>query len=1136
MSATRSQSRAIRQINRDQSLQTEFQRQTTQMNPSQRNAHAIVFLDQNFQSQLAQLEARRLNAQRLARERRTQAQGQLIGNNPIQFPVAPEAPDELGRLIEFITEREEDIQNGAVFILRSGDTYYTLSQTNYQELLDALQNDNIEFDDAVDSHSAFALVLIGNRDFEVSQYIPQQMRRQMNPDRNTGSFLPFIHRIDDEHLKKMLHSMGLFSEVCEENYQMNCLVHSLKDNVSQEVVDDVKTAVRNSTVPRKHLRIIGQQYALLFVIHTDQDNHIRKYGDPNGREVELCLFRNHYFPYIKDTGITGFAIKHYDVIKKKYPNSWKLKKNMNGSSGKEGISSMRLMKLICDSDLVQPIDMSNPEIWKTVYVSKISGHFDSLDFPDDAIRLVHQPRGIQEDKEEFKKEIINLKKYRRKFLSRIDGGETVSRLDKQIKDKRLGYKEQEALFRSSMIPSYTIFFDFESSSEGLHKAYMVSWQISEEDEIYTRTGPNCAYEFLEWLNFTFGEESDDIELVLIAHNVSYDLSFLLEYLDVGSLKAIKKGNRFISAEGEFKDLTINFKDSYKLIPAALRTFPAMFDLPGEKEIMPYEIFTKDFIQGDFKIKPEQICNIYGQAYVDSMLPNITKWLCVTIRDGEIFWDMLKYAQNYCERDVQLLCQGWQKFRKMSLEFFDIDINAREILTTAGMSFRHLMNKCFDETYSISGIVLEFVRRSTVGGQTQSARNKPIMIEKDILDMDKRSLYPSAMVEMPGVPKGKPKVFKGIIPSEASYFFVEITIDRVRGPDYDFPILAVRNANGVNDWTNDIEGSSVIIGTQTLNDLIDWNDEFEYTVIHGYYWDEGFNTHISSTIEEMYNRRDELKRNGNPAQLIYKLLMNASYGRCGLKPIDDTDIYLIPSQVNRYLANNHDRIKRINIMPNGDTRVLTAKPINRHFNQQHVASMILEKAKHLMRKVLLIQQRVQSPLAGNIYYTDTDSIHISRDAWVELESIWSNLHGTQLEGKKLGQFHSDFEMGGTYQIKDQKLVPTYIDKSLLKEGNLFSKKLYVCGKKAYLDVLTSDKNRDEVELYHFRLKGISESAVIHKCNEEYSGDIQALYQDLITGNRAKFTLSGMFKTGLDGTIKTVSQDRTVQFTALGAILV
>ena len=88
----------------------------------------------------------------------------------------------------------------------------------------------------------------------------------------------------------------------------------------------------------------------------------------------------------------------------------------------------------------------------------------------------------------------------------------------------------------------------------------------------------------------------------------------------------------------------------------------------------------------------------------------------------------------------------------------------------------------------------------------------------------------------------------------------------------------------------------------------------------------------------------------------------------------------------------------------------------------------------------------------------------------------------------------------------------------------------------MDILTSDKNRDEVELYHFRLKGISESAVIRKCNEEYAGDIQALYQDLIAGNRIKFTLSGMFKTGLDGTIKTVSQDRAVQFTALGAILV
>ena len=1132
MPPTSSQARALRQINRH-GLQFQFNLITSDMSEAQRNARAITFFNEYVESLQNEFDAERQSRSDRARRRRDDAQQVFmpVDVEPLRFNTR----DALPRLQEWIQENEENLINGEIYIIQAGATYYTLTGSNYRTLLDQLE-DNVEMVEAIDSGTQFIVELIGTNDFEVTQYEPRETSRRMNPDRNSGSFLPFTHRIEDEDLSKTLSAMGLFTEVSAENYETNCLVHSLHGMVAPEVVEDVMTAVRNSTVPRKHLRIIGEQYCLLFVVHTDKDHHVRSYGKSQGTKIELCLYRNHYFPFIKDTGVTGFAIKNYDRLKEKFPSTWKLKKNIAGSSTKDGVSSMRLMKLMCDSDLVSPIDISDQEIWKTIYLNKVKNCFTSLEYPDDAIQRVHEPRGVHEDKEDFKKEIINLKRYRRKMLERPGGNETVARLDKQITDRGLGYKEQEALFRGSMIPSATIFFDFESSSEGQHKAYMVCWQIAEEPEVYTRTGPHCAFEFLEWLNFSFEGENEDLELMLIAHNVSYDLSFLLEYLEPGSLKAIKKGNHFVSAEGEYKGLKINFKDSYKLISAPLRNFPVMFKLEGEKEIMPYDIFTQEFIQGDFKINPAKIAEIYGNEYVDTMRPNITKWLCVTQSDGEVLWDMLKYSQKYCERDVELLSEGWQRFRTMSLDFFDLDINSKEILTSAGMAYRHLNTKCFEGTYSVSGIVLEFIRRSTVGGQTQSARNQPIMVENDILDMDKRSLYPSAMVEMPGIPKGKPKIFKEVIPTEACYFFCEIDIDRVRGPDYDFPILAVRNSAGINDWTNDIEGSRVIIGKQTLEDLIDWNDVFEYTVIHGYYWDEGFNTEISSTIEQMYNRRDELKREGNPAQLIYKLLMNASYGRTGLKPIDDTDVYLMPDQINRYIANNHDRIKRMNVMPNGDTRILTAKPINRHFNQQHVASMILEKAKHLMRKVLLLQQRVGSPLAGNIYYTDTDSIHISRDAWIDLEERYMQKHGVALEGKQLGQFHSDFEMDGTYQIKDQKLVRTYIDKSLLKGGNLFSKQLHVCGKKAYLDVLTSDKNRDEVEMYHFRLKGISENAVIQKCNEEYNGDIQALYQDLLNGNQVKFTLSGMFKTGLDGTIKTVSQDRTVKFTALGSILV
>lgn len=918
---------------------------------------------------------------RRAEERRLQAAAQLMGPPMAPPPVFVPA---LQPGINFFRQWVEDhateiLEQGRTYILRSGDTYYTLSRDNYFDLLQMITDYDYGIDvfDEGGSDARLIIEIANTQDFDANEFIPSNPgSRNLNPDRNRGAFLPYTHIIDDEFVETELAKYGLWREVKQENYDTCCLLHSLTPMLDEEVLDDIKLVVRNASIPRKHLRYIGLKYKLKFIIHTAGSKDVPTYGDPQGKLIELCLLNGHYFPYIKDTKITGFALRNWRVLKEKYPTNWYTKSGMSGQGG-VGVSSMRLIKQMLEpkNKLVVPIDITNPEIWKTVYIKRVSKMFTKLEYPDEAIQLVHPPRGVvQEDKRQFQRELTGIKRNRAKLLERDGGEETLTRLEKQISERKLGLVEQNALYRCNMLPTATIFFDFESCSQGKHEAYFVAWQVDGENEVYHAKGPACAVKFLEWIEFFYGHHAgneDQSDVTLIAHNVSYDISFILEHLEGGSMKAIKKGSRFISASGVYKTVDLHFKDSYKIIPSALREFSNMFNLPYEKEVMPYDVFTHEFIAGDFLIHPDVIAETYSPQMVEEMRPNIEKHGCICEQDGER-WDMLKYSQFYCERDVELLNAGWNAFRKMTLEFFDLDINAKEVLTTASLAFKHLQNECFDGTYSVSGIVLEFIRQATFGGQTQAARNESMIIEgQPILDMDKVSLYPTAMVSMPGIPLGKPKVFYDQIPDHADYFFVQIQILRVRGPAYDFPMLPLRTKEGTNDWTNDIEDQVCIIGKQTLQDLIDWNDVFEYKVLRGYYWDEGWNSHLAGTIQHMYDRRAELKREGNPAQLIYKLLMNSSYGRTGLKPIDNIDYYLAPDKLNRFIANNYYRIAQMNIMPNGDTRVMANKAINRHFNQQHVAAMILETSKHLMRKVLLLQQRIESPLAQQIFYTDTD---------------------------------------------------------------------------------------------------------------------------------------------------------------------
>ena len=45
---------------------------------------------------------------------------------------------------------------------------------------------------------------------------------------------------------------------------------------------------------------------------------------------------------------------------------------------------------------------------------------------------------------------------------------------------------------------------------------------------------------------------------------------------------------------------------------------------------------------------------------------------------------------------------------------------------------------------------------------------------------------------------------------------------------------------------------------------------------------------------------------------------------------------------------------------------------------------------------------------NIYYTDTDSIHISEDGVESLAKFYELRYVKKLSGKQLGQFHCDFD--------------------------------------------------------------------------------------------------------------------------------
>jgi hypothetical protein len=119
---------------------------------------------------------------------------------------------------------------------------------------------------------------------------------------------------------------------------------------------------------------------------------------------------------------------------------------------------------------------------------------------------------------------------------------------------------------------------------------------------------------------------------------------------------------------------------------------------------------------------------------------------------------------------------------------------------------------------------------------------------------------------------------------------------------------------------------------------------------------------------------------------------------------------------------------------------------------------------------------------DIYYTDTDSIHIREDQISQLAEIFKEKYNADLIGVNMTQYHTDFE-----PINGK---PSH------------STCLIALGKKSYIDLL---ENQDGEKAFHIRMKGIPEQCLLNYCTKNNITPEQ-LYRDLYEGKEAEFDLT------------------------------
>ena len=961
------------------------------------------------------------------------------------FPINNKLPYnvDINAYLMTIIKSSRNLLQGYKIVMEVGDKLYTLSNNFINGLKESINKLKDGF--IVTEQEGSEGIVLGHLTYynDVKISIIEDAHKYRKA---TGEFFKYYHNVDLD-----LTQYGLYKNIQEfhnvEDREI-CLIHALKEGgVCDEKIERLRTKATHSNIPLCKLNDICNDLQIRIEISRETKNSGKDiYGKEFNEIYKIGLLDDHYF-ILNDSNVNTFAIENYDDIKhlenwnilgEKTPNGYKVRKTRT-------ITSYKLIKTLLEQKERFLTLIPFNDICETSYHKRFDNDIKSLEYNESKLKEVEKP-----DSKKINKKCRN------------------------------------------------VFFDFETYNDmktNKTTPYLCCIQSANMKKNFI--GYDCAFEMLEFLSYTYKNET----LRLIAHNASFDFRFIVRYLT--QFNEIAKGTRLISGEGKYKKLTIKIKCSYHLISAPLKKFGKMFKLEQGKEIMPYDLYNEVGTIDKKYINIDYVLNKYiHDKDKEQFLNNIVKW---DLRNGEDY-DIIEYSKKYCEIDCDVLEKGYNIFREwiLLLDGYDkkgdlinhkLDIN--DILTSASLAHQYmLLNDCYDGVYNMNGTPQQFIQKCVVGGRTMMRNNKKDLINgtvRAIADFDGVSLYPSAMFRMDGFLKGKPKIINDLSYGSIKHYngyFVKIHIHNIP-IKRSFPLASYVNDNGIRMFENNIE-NDIYVDKIQLEDLIQFHglNENDFVILQGYYFNDGFNTQINKNIKYLFDKRKELKRNKNPAETIYKLIMNSAYGKSIMKEIiNEFKIFDNKKDFDVYVSRNYEWIEEIISIDDCDKmKVKILKPISDHFNICQVGSSVLSWSKRIMNEVMCLAEDNHI----SIFYQDTDSMHMYKDEIQVLGDLFKQKYNRDLIGEELGQFHSDFEIDGC--------------------KNVYSTKLITLGKKSYCDVLvgTNDKG-EEVKDYHIRMKGIPNSCLTYTQKLHGYDTIVDMYEDLYNGKPILFDLTeGMSK--------------------------
>lgn len=932
-------------------------------------------------------------------------------------------------------------------------------------------------------------------------------------------------------------SLAIYREV-PEKMEDNCFINALKQSGydDDQAINECKLIMMRGAMPQRKIQEVLDKYLNTNLTIFKWDKILGRWrkktlwynkdkGNKNMGMIEILLEDSHYMPSIKMSHISKDYIKNFDDWSLIYPPNAYIEdvttgkicidvENLGAAPVRMHNRSIQLMDKRVHSKEIVKLLCTKEGVRKLIDYNDIKddrNNYYNDDLHYETLYECTKSRAYNIDKQS--REIIDMKTDEEKleYLKKVKGSKLGLKLINISYNRKIYEVEEEAyvdvkkrmgsgiIKHEYSIWHDVIYLDVESGfdADWVHQAFCVCYtkESTGPEVVYSFKGRDCINECFKTLQGNF---------IIYCHNLKYDHQFIISQLrhapiKHGDVNVLKTDGNIYQTIGYYYNKQSGifskywFKDSIKIIPERLCEFPGMFGLDSmKKEVIPYNHYRSENIFTEFSEYKEAIIHLKTEEEKEEFYKNITEWGLWEHEDkkGGRF-KHVEYAIKYCGMDVTILKLGMMKFREWIWCLCGEDIHDR--LTIPSIAHQYLINTdCYVGVKQINGVARKFIQETVIGGRVMLAENRKIDVKDEIMDYDAVSLYPTAIIRPPGPLKGSPKVLTpeqcniDFLSNECDGYFVQIRVKSV-GLKLRFPVLSYKEEKtNKRIWTNDVVGKIIYCDKFSLESFVKFQ-HITFEVLKGYYFNNGRNDKVCSIMQLLFDERKRLKDLKNPAQIIYKLLMNASYGKT-IQRAHSTRMKIVSkTKIKAFTRTNWNEIKEITEIQGSDHNEVTLyNSINDHFNAPHVGSEILSKSKLIMSELMCLAEENNI----KIFYQDTDSLHMLKRDVPRLQELFYEKYGRVLDGKGIGQFHSDFEA-------DNKI-----------DTVLHSRRFIGLGKKCYMDIkickVKNDLNNKKYEEYHIRMKGISMEAVYYAANE-LKINVEELYELLYKGETIEFDL-------------------------------